>query len=141
MIDFSTNKYKYNIQMKYLHGTYIYEKQQIKLFSSNSLLIDKLNLKIFRKILSQIGLFHLFCSPYLPQGSYRTSICLPFLTKFIQTSNCLADSHITHWFELLYKIPFILYFKHLQHFAKEICSSYSMSLPKPRPRLIAKKIA
>ena len=41
--DLSTNKYIHNMQFKHLHGTYIYEKQQIKLFSSNSLLIDKLN--------------------------------------------------------------------------------------------------
>ena len=53
----------------------------------------------------------------------------------------LADSHITHWFELLYKIPLILYCEHLQHFTKEISSSYFMSLPKSRPRLIKKIIA
>ena len=44
------------------------------LFSSNSLLIDKLNLKISVKMLIQIGLIHLFCSPYLPKDSYRISI-------------------------------------------------------------------
>ena len=43
------------------------------LFSSNSLLVDKLNLKISVKMLIQIVLIHLFCSPYLPKGSYRIS--------------------------------------------------------------------
>ena len=66
---------------------YIHKNQQIKLFLSNSLLIDKLNLKISFRMLRQIGLIHLFCSPYLPQGSYRISFCLSFfLTRAIQTS-------------------------------------------------------
>ena len=38
--------------------------------------------------------------------------------------------HITHWFELLYKIPLILYREHLQYFTKEISSSNFMSLKK-----------
>ena len=50
----------------------------------------------------------------------------------------LADSHITHWFELVYKTPLILYCEHLQHVTKEISSSYFMSLPKSRSRLIKK---
>ena len=118
------------------------EKQQIKLFLSNSLLIDKLNLKIYFKMLSQIGLIYLFCSPYLPQGSYRISI---FVCPFFQpgpgkqaSSIQLTVLHISHWFELLYKIPLILYCEHLQHFTKEICSFYFMSLPNSRPRLIEK---
>ena len=53
----------------------------------------------------------------------------------------LADSHITHWLELLYKIPLILYCEHPQHFCKEICSSYLMPLSNSRPRLIKKIIA
>ena len=44
------------------------------LFSSNSLLIEKLDLKISVKMLIRIGLIHLFCSPYLPKDSYRISI-------------------------------------------------------------------
>ena len=44
----------------------------------------------------------------------------------------LADSCIIHWFKLFYKIPLILYFEHLQDFAKEISSSYFISLPKPK---------
>ena len=47
--------------------------------------------------------------------------------------------HIAHWFELLYKIPLILYYEHLQHFTKELSSSYFMSLPKSRPRSIKKQ--
>ena len=43
----------------------------------------------------------------------------------------LADSHITHWFELLYKILLILYSEHPQDFAKEICSSYLILYLKP----------
>ena len=35
----------HNIQMKHLHGTYKYEHQQINLFSSQILLIKKLNQK------------------------------------------------------------------------------------------------
>ena len=94
-------------------------------------------------MLSQIGLNHLFCSPYLPQGSYMISI-LSSLSNQGHTNKqlySLADSHVTHWFELLYKIPLILYCEHLQHFTKEISSSYFMSLPKSRPRLIKKIIA
>ena len=41
----------------------------MELFLSNSLLIDTLNLKIAFKMLSQIGLILLFCSPYLPQAT------------------------------------------------------------------------
>ena len=44
----------------------------MKLFSSNSLLINKF-LLISLKMLSQIGLINLFCSRYLPQGGYRNS--------------------------------------------------------------------
>ena len=80
-------------------------------------------------MLSQISLIRLFCSPYLPQGSYKISF-LSSLSKpgpykqAIIFSSWPADSHINHWFELLYKIPLILYYEHLQHFAKEICSFY-----------------
>ena len=91
-------------------------------------------------MLSQIGLNHLFCSPYLPQGSYMISI-LSSLSNQGHTNKqlySLADSHVTHWFELLYKIPLILYCEHLQHFAKEICGSYFISLPTSSPRLIKK---
>ena len=49
------------------------------LFSSNSSLINKLNLNISVKMVIQIGLIQLFCSPYLPKGSHRISIfVLPF---------------------------------------------------------------
>ena len=67
-----------------------------------------------------------------------------FQTRAIQTSSYLLQliiMHITHWFELLYKIPLILYHEHLQDFTKEMSSSYFMSLqaiPKSRPRLIKK---
>ena len=44
----------------------------------------------------------------------------------------LAESYITQWFQLFYKIPITLYCEHLQHFVKEICGSYFMSLPKSR---------
>ena len=52
MIDFSTNKYIQNIQIKHLNDTYICLKQQIKLFSLNNLLKDKLYLKNSCKMLS-----------------------------------------------------------------------------------------
>ena len=80
----------------------------------------------------------------LRQDYYRISIFgFPFLPLPYKNKQlpCLADSYITHWFELLYKIPLILYCEHLQHFTKEISSSYFMSLPKSRPRLIKKIIA
>ena len=49
------------------------------LFSSDSSLMNKLNLKISVKMVIQIGLIQLFCSPYLPKGSHRISIfVLPF---------------------------------------------------------------
>ena len=40
--------------------------------------------------------------------------------------------HITHWFELLYKIPLM--------FTKEISNSYFMSLPKSRPRELVRTL-
>ena len=76
--------------------------------------MDKLNLKIFLKMLSQIGLIHIFCSPYLPAATgflFLSSLSNQVLTN--KQLSCLADSHKTHWFELLYKIPLILYCKQL----------------------------
>ena len=64
----------HNIQIKHLHGTYIYEKQQIKLFLSKNFLIDKLNEKISSKMPSQLGLIHLICCPYCYKGSYKIFI-------------------------------------------------------------------
>ena len=51
--DWLWHQYIHNIQIKHLHDTYLFKKQQIKL---------KLNLKITSKISSQISLIHLFCS-------------------------------------------------------------------------------
>ena len=59
MIDFSTNKYIHNIQIKHVHGSYIYVKRQIKLFLSKTFLIDKQNQKITSKMLNQIGFIRL----------------------------------------------------------------------------------
>ena len=75
-------------------------------------------------MLSQIGLIYLFCSlpiftrpAALPQDYYRISIFVfPFLPGPYTNKQlpCLADSYITHWFELLYKIPLLLYCEDLQ---------------------------
>ena len=79
-------------------------------------------------MLSQIGLFHLYCSPY-----YRKAATgFTFLSSFVYQGHknkklaSLVNSCISDWFELLYEMP------HLQHIAKEICSFYVMSPPKPR---------
>ena len=101
-------------------------------------------------MLSQIGLIHLVS--FILLSLFTTSelqdfyLCLPFFSNQGHTNkqvSSLVDSHayITHWFELLYKIPPILYCEHLQHFTKEISSTYFMSLPKSRPRLIKKIIS
>ena len=140
MIDFSTNKYIQNIQIKHLHDIYIYEKQQIKLFSLSSLLnwIKKILVKCWAKLVSFIS----FVLPIYHKAA-TGFLFLFFLSNQGYTNkqlSSLADSHITHWFELLYKIPFILYCEHPLDFAKEICSSYFMSLSNSMSILI-KKIA
>ena len=48
---------------------YIIREATNKTVFIKCLLIDKMNLKISFKMLNQIGLIHLFCSPFLPQGS------------------------------------------------------------------------
>ena len=53
-----------NIQIKHLHDIYIYKKKQIKLFSLENFLINKLNYKITSKMQSQISLIHFLCSLY-----------------------------------------------------------------------------
>ena len=74
-------------------------------------------------MLSQIGPIHFFCFPYFHKaGSSTTGLlqdfyfCLPFFTREETNKQlpCLADSYITHWFELLYKILLILYCEDLQ---------------------------
>ena len=125
MIDFSTNKYIHNIKMKHPHSTYIYEKQQIKLFQSNSFLIEKrLLVKCWAKLVSFISFFlPIFTrQAALPQDYYRISIfAFPFLPGPYRNKQLLylADSYITHWFELLYKIPLLLYCEDLQQFCQE----------------------
>ena len=70
---------------------------------------------------SHIDLIYFFCSPYYPKAAAR---CL-FLSSLAYQSHKkkqltpIADSCITQWFELFYKIPLILYCEHLQHFAKK----------------------
>ena len=136
MIDFSTDKYIHNIKIKYLHGTCIYEKKQIKLFSSNSLLIELL-VKCWAKLVSFIS----FVLPIstrqavLPQDYYRISIFVfPFLPGPYTNKQlpCLADSYITHWFELLDKIPLILYCEDLQ----QLCQGNIYFLLKSTSRFI-----
>ena len=131
---FIANKYIHNIQIKHLHDTYIYKKQQIKLFSSKSSLINKFDQKITSKMLIKFSLIHFFCSSYYRKAATGL-LLLSFLAYQGQSNNqlaSLADSCITHRFQLFHKTPLILHCEHLQHFAKEICSSYFMSLPKSR---------
>ena len=70
--------------------------------------------------------------------------CLPFFLTRGHTNkqvSSLTDSHAYNplvWVAL--QNPLILYCEHLQHFTKEISSSYFMSLPKSRPRLIKKEL-
>ena len=96
IIDFSTNRYIHNIKIKHLHGTYIYEKQQIKLFSSNSLLIDKLNLKITRKMLSQIGSHSslLFSLVYHRQFYHKITTGFPFLSFLFYQGNIRTSNYL-----------------------------------------------
>ena len=138
MIDFSTNKYIHNTKIKHLHGTYIYEKEQIKLFSSNTLLIDKLNLKFNRKMLSQIGLIHLFCSPFFHEaGSSTTGLlqdfyfCLNFFTRAIYKQAISLSSWELYnplvWVALQNPTHIILW--NLQQLCQgNMCTSYFMSL-------------
>ena len=83
-------------------------------------------------MLSQIVLIRLFCSPYYHEAA---AWCFLFSLAYQRHTNkelaSLADSWITR-FELFHKIPLILYCEPLQHIAKEICSSYFISLPKSR---------
>ena len=76
----------------YLHLIFNTREATNKTVFIKCLLIDKLNLKISFKMLRQIGLIHLFCSPYLPQGSKLQNFyfCLLFfLTRTIKTSKYL----------------------------------------------------
>ena len=67
----------------YIYIYYIIREATIKPFLSNSLLIDKFNLKIYFKMLSrQIGLIHLFCSPLFTTSKAGTG----FL--FLSSSFC-----------------------------------------------------
>ena len=94
---------------------------------------------------SHIDLIHLILLFFLfPQGSNRIflfvfNFCFYLFLSFLAYQGhtdkqiaCIADSCTTHWLELFFKIPLIIYFEHLQHSAKEIRSSYFMFLPKPR---------
>ena len=80
-------------------------------------------------MLIQVGLIHLVCSPYfykqaaLPQDYYKISIfAFPFVPGSYTNKQlpCLADSYITQWFELLDKIPLILYCEDLQQLCQGI---------------------
>ena len=71
------------------------------------------------KMLSYIGIIHLFCSPYHHKAATEY-LFLSSLTYQGHTSKQLAsiaDSCITHWLEVFYIIPLILYCEYLQQFA------------------------
>ena len=76
MIDFSTNKYIHNIQVKGLHGTYTVHMKN-KLFSSKRFVIDKLNQKMTSKMLSLIGLIHII-QPELSKAKAKKLIYLKY---------------------------------------------------------------
>ena len=63
-------------------------------------------------MLSQIGLIHLFYSPYYYKVATGFLLFSSLLTMVMQLAS-LADNCLTHWFELFYQIPLILYFEHL----------------------------
>ena len=71
-------------------------------------------------MLSPIGLIHLFCFLYYHKAATTGFLFLSSLSYQQGHTNkqlsSLADSCITDWFELPYKIPFILYCEHPQHF-------------------------
>ena len=73
-------------------------------------------------MLSQIGLIHLFCSPYY----HKAAAGFLFFSSFGYQGHTnkqlpsLADNFITQWLELFYKIQLILYCEHYRHFAKEM---------------------
>ena len=123
MIDFSTNRYIHNIQIKHLHDVFKYEKQLnktvfIKQFTDRQIKLNSPNWS------HSSLLFSLFTTRKLATGFQVLSSLSKHQGHTNKQLSSLADSRITHWFELLYNIPIILYCKHLQHFAKEICSSY-----------------
>ena len=69
-VDLREGNYRSNIYMApYTGSNYINKTVFIKKFADR-----QIELKNNHKMLSQIGLIRLFCSPYLPQGSYRISI-------------------------------------------------------------------
>ena len=78
MNNFGANKYIHNTQIKrmciYIY-IYICEKQQIKLFSSKTFLVDKSNQKIARKMLSQVDLI-CFIMPELSRAKAKNSYTL-----------------------------------------------------------------
>ena len=126
MIEFSTNKHIHNIQIKHHIYIYIYiyiyiireATNKIKLFSSNGLLIDKLNQKISLKMLRQIGLIHLFCSPYLPRGSIGFLFLSSIFSKQDHTNkqlSSLVDSHAYN--------PLVCFTKSHSHYIANISST------------------
>ena len=82
-------------------------------------------------MLSQIGLIHFFCSPYY----HKVAAGFLFFSSFAYQGHTnkqlasLADSFITHWFELFYKIPLILHCEHYQHFAKKMGMLFLLHVP------------
>ena len=82
-------------------------------------------------MLSQIDFIHFFFPPYNHKAAFVAVFpCLP--EPYKQAINFSSGSCITRWFDFFYKTLVIFYCEHLQHFAKEIRSSYLMSLPKSR---------
>ena len=70
-----------------------------------------------------VSFIHLFYCPYYHKAALEDFyFCLSFFTKSHtnQQLASLADSYITHYFKLFWKIPLMLYCEHLQHFAKEM---------------------
>ena len=129
--------YIHSIQVKHLHGTYVCiwktanKMDFIERFPNRQ--IRKLKYRIKKLVVkcwTELASFISFFSPF-----YKVAAefwILSFLTYHGHTNKqwaSLVDSYMTCWLELFYKISPILYCEHLQHFAKEMCSFYLMSLP------------
>ena len=111
--------------------THNYEQQQIKLFIK-TFRNEQIEFKKYQSYVDPNWSHSFIFLSLIRQGSQLQGFY--FFSFFLyqghtnQKLASLADSCITHQFELFCKILLILFCQHIQHFAKEIGSSYFMSL-------------